>query len=143
VDAGLEALEAFLAGMGATKDDYALQDGSGLSRNAQVTPRLMTRLLAHMYKSDARATWARATWMDLLPVGGVDGTLQNRMACCRPGASHIHAKTGTLARAVALSGYADRGERGTLAFSILVNNFSALPSDVRAWVDRIALALLE
>jgi len=139
VDAGIEALEAFLGELGAAKDDYALEDGSGLSRNAQVTPRLLTRILAHMYSREDREAF-----VNLLPVGGEDGTLQNRMSCCRSSASHIHAKTGTLARAVALSGYADRGEHGgVLAFSIIVNNFSALPSDVRAWVDKIALALLE
>jgi D-alanyl-D-alanine carboxypeptidase/D-alanyl-D-alanine-endopeptidase (penicillin-binding protein 4) len=136
--AGIEALEAFLGEAGASKEDYALEDGSGLSRNAQVTPRMMTRVLGHMYSGENRETF-----MNLLPVGGEDGTLRNRMACCKDSANHIHAKTGTLARSMALSGYADRGERGVLAFSILVNNFSALPSDVREWIDKIALALLE
>ena len=138
VDNGIEALGAFLQEMGATKEDYVLQDGSGLSRNTQITPRLMTRVLTRMYGRDARDAW-----MELLPIGGEDGTLRDRMACCKAAASHIHAKTGTLSRAVALSGYADRGDRGTLAFSILVNNFSAPSADVRAWVDKIALALLE
>jgi D-alanyl-D-alanine carboxypeptidase len=55
----------------------------------------------------------------------------------------VRAKTGTLARAVALSGYADSKTRGRLAFSILVNNFAALPAEVRAWVDKIALTLVE
>jgi D-alanyl-D-alanine carboxypeptidase/D-alanyl-D-alanine-endopeptidase (penicillin-binding protein 4) len=138
VEAGLDALAAFLMETGAARDEFALQDGSGLSRNAQVTPRLLTRVLARMYRSPQREAW-----MDLLPVGGEDGTLQFRMTCCRASANHIHAKTGTLARAVALSGYADRGERGVLAFSILVNNFSAPAGEVRAWVDKIALTLAE
>jgi len=137
-DAGIQALEEFLGELGATKDDYALEDGSGLSRNAQVTPRLLTRVLAHMYSGENREIW-----MNLLPVGGEDGTLRNRMGCCKSSANHIHAKTGTLARAMALSGYADRGEHGVLAFSIIVNNSSALPGDVRTWIDKIALALLE
>ena len=137
-EGGIEALEEFLMELGAAKEDYALEDGSGLSRNALVTPRLMTRILAHMY-----AGANRETWVNLLPVGGEDGTLQNRMGCCKATATHIHAKTGTLARSVALSGYADRGERGMLAFSILVNNFSAHASDVRTWVDKMALTLLE
>jgi D-alanyl-D-alanine carboxypeptidase/D-alanyl-D-alanine-endopeptidase (penicillin-binding protein 4) len=55
----------------------------------------------------------------------------------------IRAKTGTLNRAVALSGYADSPANGRLAFSILVNNFAAPTSEVRAWVDRLALALVE
>jgi len=44
---------------------------------------------------------------------------------------------------VALSGYADSATYGQLAFSILVNDFSAPASDVRQWIDKIATALLE
>jgi D-alanyl-D-alanine carboxypeptidase len=48
-----------------------------------------------------------------------------------------------LTRAITLSGYADSRARGRLAFSILVNNFSAPQAEVRAWVDKLALALLD
>jgi D-alanyl-D-alanine carboxypeptidase len=48
-----------------------------------------------------------------------------------------------LTRAIALSGYADSRTRGRLAFSILVNNFSAPAAEVRAWIDKIALTLVD
>jgi D-alanyl-D-alanine carboxypeptidase len=44
---------------------------------------------------------------------------------------------------VALSGYADSKTQGNLSFSILINNYGARTQDVQAWVDKIALALLE
>jgi D-alanyl-D-alanine carboxypeptidase/D-alanyl-D-alanine-endopeptidase (penicillin-binding protein 4) len=78
----------------------------------------------------------------LLPRGGEDGTLANRL-CCASDAWEVRAKTGSLTRAITLSGYADSKARGRLAFSILVNNFAASASDVRAWVDRIAMTLVE
>ena len=134
---GLEAMNSFLAGLGATPGDSRIDDGSGLSRNDQVTPKLVTRLLAHMYKSSHRDLW-----IAMLPVGGEDGTLSRRL-CCSEEAHSIHAKTGTLARSIALSGYAESKTHGWLAFSILVNNFSASASEVQAWVDRIALSLVE
>jgi D-alanyl-D-alanine carboxypeptidase/D-alanyl-D-alanine-endopeptidase (penicillin-binding protein 4) len=136
-EAGLAELAAFLTGMGASAGDWRLEDGSGLSRNAMVTPRLMTKLLAHLYASKNRELW-----MSLLPAGGEDGTLDRRL-CCFSGGQGIRAKTGSLARGLALSGYADSKAHGTLAFSILVNNFSAPPSAVRQWIDRIATVLLE
>jgi D-alanyl-D-alanine carboxypeptidase/D-alanyl-D-alanine-endopeptidase (penicillin-binding protein 4) len=136
-EAGLEELSAMLAAAGVAPDEFRLEDGSGLSRNAQVTPRALTRLLASLHGS---THWD--TWLSLLPVGGEDGTLASRM-CCTPAARSIRAKTGTLARAVNLSGYAESRTNGMLAFSILVNNFAAPAADVRAWVDRIALALVE
>ncbi len=136
-EAGLEELEALLAELGAAKSESRLEDGSGLSRNAMVTPKLMTRLLAFMYGSRFRDDW-----ISLLPAGGEDGTLQHRLCCIADGKG-IRAKTGSLARALALSGYADSKSRGRLAFSIIANDFSASPAEVRAWIDKIAIALLE
>ena len=122
---------------GAGQDDYRIDDGSGLSRNDLVTPSLVARLLTHMYGSEHREQW-----ISLLPVGGEDGTLSNRL-CCTSDGTRVHAKTGTLARSVALSGYADSRSHGMLAFSILVNDFSAPSATVRQWVDKMALALTE
>ena len=100
----------------------------------------MTRLLIHM-----AASKNAVAWVSLLPVGGEDGTLANRLCCVSDAsaAKQVRAKTGSLSRAVALSGYADSRTRGRLAFSILVNYFSAPQAEVRSWVDKIALSLVE
>ena len=139
-ESGLQELAAWLASIGIKTEEWRAEDGSGLSRNDQVSPRAVTRLLSHM-----AASKNGAAWLSLLPVGGEDGTLANRL-CCVPDASaakQVRAKTGTLTRAVALSGYADSRTRGRLAFSILVNNFAAPQAEVRSWVDKIALSLVE
>ena len=136
-EAGLEEMAALFSELGASAEEWRVEDGSGLSRNAQVTPRLVTRLLAHFFASPNREAW-----ISLLPVGGEDGTLEHRLCCMRE-ARGIRAKTGSLSRAVALSGYADSKTHGRLAFSIMVNNFSAQAAEVRAWIDKIAIALLE
>jgi D-alanyl-D-alanine carboxypeptidase/D-alanyl-D-alanine-endopeptidase (penicillin-binding protein 4) len=136
-EAGLEELGLLLAEIGTRPDEWRAEDGSGLSRNDEITPRTMTRLLGHMAASkNAEA------WNSLLPRGGEDGTLANRL-CCASDAWEVRAKTGSLTRAITLSGYADSKARGRLAFSILVNNFAASASDVRAWVDKIAMTLVE
>jgi serine-type D-Ala-D-Ala carboxypeptidase/endopeptidase (penicillin-binding protein 4) len=144
-EAGVEELNALIAEIGGGKDDARLDDGSGLSRNALVTPRLFTRLLAHM-----NASKYRDEWLSLLPIGGEDGTLRRRFADSKAAKgsvpvdpSGIRAKTGSLARSLALSGYAESKTQGRLAFSILVNDFAAPQSEVRAWIDKIAMALLE
>jgi D-alanyl-D-alanine carboxypeptidase/D-alanyl-D-alanine-endopeptidase (penicillin-binding protein 4) len=135
---GIAALNSFLVEIGASPAvESRLDDGSGLSRNAQVTPKLMTRLLAYMYASPMHDDW-----ISLLPVGGQDGTLSRRL-CCATEAKSIRAKTGTLDRAIALSGYAQSKSRGWLAFSILVNDFAAPQAEVQAWIDRIAQTLVE
>jgi D-alanyl-D-alanine carboxypeptidase/D-alanyl-D-alanine-endopeptidase (penicillin-binding protein 4) len=137
LEKGVAAMNAFLAQIGAGSDESRIDDGSGLSRATLVTPRLVTRLLAYMYSSSVRDNW-----ISMLPIGGEDGTLARRL-CCTLESHSIHAKTGTLGRAIALSGYADSRTRGWLAFSILVNDFAAAPSEIQAWIDKIALALVE
>ena len=97
----------------------------------------LTRVLAFLNGSKYHDAW-----FSLLPVGGEDGTLSHRL-CCVADAKGIRAKTGSLSRALALSGYAESRTHGRLAFSILVNDFSAPSSEVRAWIDKIAMSLLE
>ena len=134
---GLEMMRRFLAGAGIAADEYGFADGSGLSGSNLVTPEAVVKLLRHMYQSKEREVWT-----SLLPVGGQDGTLAARFAG-QPAARRIHAKTGTLTHASALSGYVQSATRGTLAFSILANNYDTPAADVRALIDRIALALAE
>jgi len=139
-ESGLQELGSWLAGIGIKTEEWRAEDGSGLSRNDQVSPRAVTRLLSAM-----NASKNAAAWLSLLPVGGEDGTLEHRLCCVGDvsAARQVRAKTGTLTRAVTLSGYADSKTRGRLAFSILVNNFAAPPAEVRAWIDRMALTLVE
>jgi len=136
-EAGLKEMDDFLAGIGISKADREFTDGAGLSRATLVTPAAITKLLAHMNGSKYREQW-----LGLLPIGGEDGTLSARFAEHLE-ARAIHAKTGTLARAIALSGYAESKTRGWLAFSILVNDFAAPAAEIQAWIDKIALTLVE
>jgi D-alanyl-D-alanine carboxypeptidase/D-alanyl-D-alanine-endopeptidase (penicillin-binding protein 4) len=133
----VKTLEASLEQTEAHAAQSRADDGSGLGRNSLVTPQLVTKLLQREYASPDRELW-----VSLLPVGGEDGTLEHRLCCVFDG-SAIRAKTGTLGRAIALSGYANSKSSGWLAFSILVNDFSAPSGEVRAWIDKIALALVE
>jgi D-alanyl-D-alanine carboxypeptidase/D-alanyl-D-alanine-endopeptidase (penicillin-binding protein 4) len=136
-EAGLEEMATLFKESGASAGDARVEDGSGLARNVMITPRLMTKILTHLFNSKYREDW-----ISLLPVGGEDGTLKHRL-CCSVDAANIHAKTGTLSRAIALSGYAQSKTQGWLAFSIIVNSFSAPSGDVRKWIDKIALELTE
>lgn len=135
-EAGLKELTEFLESIGIPEDAYHFEDGSGLSRRTLISPRAITRLLEYM-----DGTAHREEWEALLPIGGEDGTLEARFER-QPTASAIHAKTGTLATTNALSGYVTtaRGER--LIFSIIANNFTAKPREIRRIVDRIGLALV-
>jgi D-alanyl-D-alanine carboxypeptidase/D-alanyl-D-alanine-endopeptidase (penicillin-binding protein 4) len=168
-EAGLEEMDALMTEIGATKDESRLEDGSGLSRNTLATPRSFTRLLAYLYGSKYRDDWlsllpiggedgtlrrrftnARGTRANGAgigaSVGGVTanaGGIKANAGGIKANAGGILAKTGSLSRALALSGYAESKTHGWLAFSILVNDFSAPQGEVRAWIDKIAMTLLD
>jgi len=136
-EAGLEELRAFLGEAGVDPDSWSFADGSGLARSNLVSPAAVVKLLRFMYASPARDDW-----ISLLPVAGQDGTLSARFADS-PAAGRIFAKTGTVAHVSALSGYARRQDGSWLAFSILVNNYNADASAIRAVMDRICALLAE
>jgi D-alanyl-D-alanine carboxypeptidase/D-alanyl-D-alanine-endopeptidase (penicillin-binding protein 4) len=134
--AALEEMTEFLRELGIGKDEYRMEDGSGLSRLTVVTPAMLTTLLRYMYGGKFREQW-----ISLLPVGGEDGTLEHRFEG-RPEASRIRAKTGSLSHVAALSGYAVSRSGTTLAFSVIANNYNGPSSDIRAAIDKIALTVV-
>jgi serine-type D-Ala-D-Ala carboxypeptidase/endopeptidase (penicillin-binding protein 4) len=116
VEGGRRALEAMLQAEGhAAPGEVAIYDGSGLSVLNRSSARGLISLLSVMAESPM---WE--TYWGTLPEAGSPGGLR-RMH--RTGAEgNLRAKTGTIDRVSALSGYvrAANGER--LAFAIISNN---------------------
>jgi D-alanyl-D-alanine carboxypeptidase/D-alanyl-D-alanine-endopeptidase (penicillin-binding protein 4) len=135
-EGGLDALQQFLQGAGIGPEDYHFSDGSGLSRYNLVTPHTIATLLQYM-----AGTPLKDQWLDMMPIGGVDGSLRLRFHALRLH-GEIHAKTGSLMHVSALSGYGIRPDRSMLAFSILVNNYGVPTGGVRDLIDKIAAAIL-
>ncbi len=136
-EAGLEEMKAFLAEIGVPEREVRLEDGSGLSRLNLVTPLALVKLLDYMQRSPQAALWA-----DLLPIGNEDGTLANRFRD-DPRANFVQAKTGSLTGVNSLSGYATGTDGRRTVFSILVNNTLAEAAEVRRFIDRIGLLLVQ
>jgi D-alanyl-D-alanine carboxypeptidase/D-alanyl-D-alanine-endopeptidase (penicillin-binding protein 4) len=132
---GTRVVRQFMVDAGVSDDDFFLYDGSGMSYDDRVAPRVYTQLLAYA----ARQPWGTA-WRDTFPVGGVDGTLIGRFRDS-PLKGRVWAKTGTHNEANALSGYLTAATGKTLAFSILVNGHRpGSDAEVQA-IDRIVEAI--
>jgi D-alanyl-D-alanine carboxypeptidase/D-alanyl-D-alanine-endopeptidase (penicillin-binding protein 4) len=132
---GARVVRQFLVDSGIDNNDFFLYDGSGMSPNDRVAPRAFTHLLSWA----TRQPWG-AEWRDTFPIGGIDGTLENRFKNS-PLKGKLWAKTGTLNEVNALSGYLTAASGRTLAFSILVNGRRP-GSDAEAQaIDRIADAI--
>ncbi len=129
---GMIAINKYLQSINTPPAYALLADGSGLSRRNLTTPRAIVQLLQSV-SSDRN-------FRKSLAISNVDGTLTNRFKNTSA-QGLIHAKTGTLTGAIALSGYANSQNHCEVIFSIIINN-SNLPSrELQQYIDAIALLL--
>jgi D-alanyl-D-alanine carboxypeptidase/D-alanyl-D-alanine-endopeptidase (penicillin-binding protein 4) len=132
---GARVVRSFLVGVGIDKDDFVFFDGSGLSGHDLVTPRAIARLLQY-----ASAQPWFADWKSSLPVGGVDGSLEERFTK-PPLKGKVFAKTGTLGEARALSGYVECASGRTVIFSMMVGSHLPQTNADRDAMDKIVAAI--
>ena len=124
-----------LATLGVSAEQAAYRDGSGLSRHDYVTPRALITVLSAMHQSP----WA-TLYRTSLPLAGVDGTIANRMKNT-PAAGNANAKTGTLDKTRALSGYVTSADGRTILFSLIANNYTVPTREVDRVQDLIVSTL--
>ncbi|HKX62108.1 MAG TPA: D-alanyl-D-alanine carboxypeptidase/D-alanyl-D-alanine-endopeptidase, partial [Verrucomicrobiae bacterium] len=134
-NAGLAELEKFIQEAGIRAGEVLLEEGSGLSRGALLTPNATVQLLTHMNGHAQREIFQAS-----LPVAGIDGTLRRRMSGTTA-AENVRAKTGTLRYVYALSGYVTTAAGEPLVFSLMLNNYDADESEARPALDAIAVML--
>jgi D-alanyl-D-alanine carboxypeptidase/D-alanyl-D-alanine-endopeptidase (penicillin-binding protein 4) len=105
-------------------------DGSGLSRNNNITPisqvKFLTSLMNQKYYN---------AYLTSLPVGGQSGTLKRMFI--GTGNGQIFAKTGTLNKVKALAGYLKTNSGKTLVFSLMVNNYAGSVDMVKKRMEKI------
>src|SRR4051794_16536887 len=129
---GLEVAEDLLAELGLPRGTYVLKNGSGLNDTNRFTPRQMALLLQAVWKRFPVA----AEFISSLGIAARDGTMRLRMEGT-DAAGRLRAKTGTLERVTALSGYVQSlgGER--YVFSVMVNDWSGKSGPVVSSIDRV------
>lgn len=126
---GVKVVGRFLKKIGLKR--FSMVDGSGLSRKNKFSPlqvvKLLNYMLHHKYKK---------TFFQSLSVAGVDGTLRYRMrkSKCK---GKVFAKTGTLHKTSALSGYIISPSKKVYIFSILVNDYKTSTWKVRRIQDEL------
>lgn len=135
IEAGHKAVKNFLSAAGIDASKFVLGDAAGISRGNLISAEATLQLLKHM----SRHRYAEV-FREALPVGGVDGTLRNRMRGTAA-AGNVRAKTGTLSTATSLSGYVTGAGGERLVFSLMINN-PAPNTDPRAsFTDPLAALL--
>ncbi len=131
-DSARAVVERQLTAWGVRADAHAVRDGSGLSRHDYITPRAIVQILDAM-----RTSPNFRTFVDALPFGG-DGTLRNRL---KDLGERVHAKTGTIDKARALSGYTTSADGQMIIFSLIANNFTVSNREIERIQDLIVTQL--
>jgi D-alanyl-D-alanine carboxypeptidase/D-alanyl-D-alanine-endopeptidase (penicillin-binding protein 4) len=115
----------------------SFEDGCGVSRRDYVTVREIAELLTAMA--------GRKDFDDFeasLPIAGVDGTLKHRLIGTAA-QGNVHAKTGTLTSARALSGYFTGASGKQYLFSIVMNNYPGSAPDAGKVQDAAVLEMIK
>ncbi|TML21843.1 MAG: D-alanyl-D-alanine carboxypeptidase/D-alanyl-D-alanine-endopeptidase [Actinobacteria bacterium] len=136
------ALLSTLSGLGLPTDGASISDGSGLSFDDRLTPRLLTGLLGLATRADRPELHALVAG---LPVAGYSGTLAERFRTpsANPADGVVRAKTGTLPGVNALAGYVTTTGGRLLAFAVLADRVTVGIIPAEAALDRVGTALAQ
>jgi len=117
-DDGLEVIREMISRLGFKVTDYRLADGCGLSNYDYISPELLVAFLKYAYAD--KSVYRKLN--ESLPIGGIDGTLENRMKRGTSSYRVVHAKTGSMTAIYCLSGYLKNKGGHDIAFAIMNQN---------------------
>lgn len=114
-----------------------IKDGSGLSRNNAMSPSHYVEMLKYIYQSKYYATF-----LSTLPIAGVSGTLGS-VCAGQSGQGRVKAKSGTLTRVKAYSGFVESKSGKNIAFSISIHNFTCARNEIVPLMEPILNAMAD
>ena len=138
-EAGTALVRQVLSSYGISLDNFEMHDGSGLSRADRIPAATLAQLLDAITESPALGSI-----LEGLPISGEAGAslgpewgrFDDPNSECAVG--KVHAKTGTLTGAIALSGVTRTDDGDWRIFSFIENNSTADPSDIKDAMDGLA-----
>jgi len=130
---GRELISEYLLQLDIDQSQFYIDDGSGLSRQNELTAYTITTVLSDIYNGK---NWQ--LYRDSLAVGGEDGTIEGYFKEDKY-KGRIRGKTGYISGVRSLSGVAETDE-GDYIFSILVNNSNG---HTRTVINSIAEAIID
>ena len=136
-EAGLEAMQTFWEEKGLDWAGCAIVDGSGLSEANTVTSYFLASLLRLMARQEESLF---RPFYESLPEAGRSGSLKNVLKGT-VAEGRLRAKSGTLERVRAYSGYATAHNGKLLAFSIIANNYEGSGGAIRQKLEQLMLEL--
>lgn len=116
---GAAVIEAWLTKAGIADEGFALENGSGLSRQTRISARTLAGVLLHAWRSPFMPEYLAS-----LSLAGLDGTMRNRFRHA-PETGRMHLKTGHLNDVAAVAGYVHGNDGKVHVVALLVNHPTA------------------
>ncbi|MFD7613079.1 D-alanyl-D-alanine carboxypeptidase/D-alanyl-D-alanine-endopeptidase [Streptomyces sp. NPDC059828] len=142
-EGGTEVLRQVLSGVyGVSLDNFELHDGSGLSRKDRIPAATLAQILDLL--TQPRYAHTLGSMLEGLPVSGETGStlgseygrFDGENSKCAVG--KVHAKTGTLTGAIALSGLTQGKDGKWKVFSFIENGATADQNSIKDAMDDLA-----
>lgn len=133
---GIVEIMKLIRRLGHDPKNYKIADGCGLSNYNYLSPALLVDFLKYAYSR----TGIFQRLYKSLPVGGVDGTLKNRMKTA-PAFRNVHAKTGSFTAINTLAGYMKMKNGHEVAFAIMNQNVLSA-AKARAFQDKVCEVII-
>ncbi len=136
-EAGTEVVIDYWKTQGVNVEGLFMTDGSGLSRSNAITPFQQASILQKI---------SRTTWFDTfdksLPVAGKNGSMTGlcKGTCAE---NNLRAKTGYINRARGYTGYVKTKGGKLLCFSLLANNYTCSPTEMKRKLEKLLVAMAE
>jgi D-alanyl-D-alanine carboxypeptidase/D-alanyl-D-alanine-endopeptidase (penicillin-binding protein 4) len=136
------AVRQELTKLGLPATGLTIVDGSGLSKQNRLTPRVLTAILTLAARSDQPDLHGLFTG---LPVAGYSGTLAERFRTPAVNAAdgEVRAKTGTLTGVNTLAGYVTDASGRLLVFAVMADRTEVGAEAAEEALDRIGTALAQ
>ncbi len=134
---GIKVLYHFLRSIGLDTTGLYFVDGSGLSRYNAITADNLLKLLSYMYFSPQKLAF-----LSSLPTAGRNGTLKyvGRHTILE---GRMFAKSGSMSRVRAYAGYLLNKRNETIAFVIILNNFTCSQRQARKDIERLLIKIAQ
>jgi len=133
---GIVEIMQLIRQLGHNPKEYKIADGCGLSNYNYLSPALLVDFLKYAY---SRTEVFRMLYKSL-PVGGIDGTLKNRMKSAAT-FRNVHAKTGSFTAINTLAGYLKMKNGHEVAFAIMNQNVLSA-AKARAFQDKVCEVII-
>lgn len=136
-DAGTVVVRDYWAAQGVDIGGMYVMDGSGLSRSNLVTTKQQCTILYKISKMPWFAEFDAS-----LPVAGKEGSMSSlcKGTCAE---SNMRAKTGYINRARGYAGYVKTNSGRLVCFSLLANNYTCTPTEMKKKLEKILIAIAE